>query len=80
MDRYAIYALVCGAVYVVGFPLAIFAVLFRRRHKLFGSNDDPFVVTTRTKYGFLYEVRAPCIMILLSLIAGTAHDCAFHLA
>ena len=55
--RYAVYALVCGIVYVVGFPLAVFVLLFRRRHKLFGDGSDPFVATTRAKYGFLYEVR-----------------------
>ena len=55
--RYAAYALLCGAVYVVGFPMGILVLLFRRRHKLFGSDADPFVATTRTKYGFLYEVR-----------------------
>ena len=56
--RYAIYALLCGVVYVVGFPLGVFVLLFRRRHKLFGSDADPFVATTRTKYGFLYEVSS----------------------
>ena len=54
--RYAAYALLCGAVYVVGFPLGILVLLFRRRHKLFGSDADPFVATTRAKNGFLYEV------------------------
>ena len=55
--RYAVYALLCGAVYVVGFPVGILVLLYRRRHKLFGSDTDPFVATTRSTYGFLYEVR-----------------------
>ena len=42
--------------YVVGFPLGVLLLLFRRRHKLFGSASDPFVATTRERYGFLYEV------------------------
>lgn len=53
---YAVYAVLCGVVYVVGLPLGVFIVLFRRRHKLFGDSADPFVATTRAKYGFLYEV------------------------
>ena len=56
--RYAAYALLCGVVYVVGFPLGILVLLYRRRHKLFGSDADPFVATTRAKYGFLYQVQS----------------------
>ena len=43
-------------VYVVGFPSTVFMLLYRRRHKLFGSDTDPFVHTTVLKYGFLYQV------------------------
>ena len=53
------YALLCGILYVVGLPLGVFVVLYRRRHKLFGSASDPFVATTKSKYGFLYEVYGP---------------------
>ena len=43
--------------YVVGFPLGVFVILFRRRHKLFGDEADPYVATTQSTYGFLYQVR-----------------------
>ena len=56
---YAVYALLCGVVYVVGFPLGVFVILYRRRHKLFGSDNDPFVATTKLKYGFLYTAYGP---------------------
>ena len=56
---FAIYAAICGVVYVVGFPLGVFIILFNRRRKLFGDAGDPFVTTTRAKYGFLYEVYGP---------------------
>ena len=62
--RYAVYALLCGAVYVVGLPLTVLVLLHRRRHKLFGSDSDPFVATTRAKYGFLYEVGNPPLWLL----------------
>ena len=45
--------------YVVGFQLGVFVILYRRRHKLFGDASDPFVETTRSTYGFLYEVYGP---------------------
>ena len=54
--RYAFYSLLIVAVYIVGLPLTVFIILFRRRHKLFGDPADPFVATTRSTYGFLYEV------------------------
>ena len=54
--RYAFYALMMGIVYVAGFPLGVLLILFRRRHKLHGDPTDPFVATTRSTYGFLYEV------------------------
>ena len=59
MSRYAVYALICGVVFTVGFPLSISMLLFHRRHKLFGDATDPFVATTRAKYGFLYEAYGP---------------------
>ena len=55
--RFAFYAVVVGVVYIVGLPVTVFVILYRRRHKLFGSATDPFVATTRTTFGFLYEVR-----------------------
>ena len=60
MDRFAFYSLLIVIVYVIGLPLVVFVILYRRRHKLFGDTADPFVATTRSTYGFLYEVR-PCI-------------------
>ena len=53
------YALICGIVFVAGFPISVFVVLFSRRHKLFGAGTDPFVVLTRARYGFLYEAYGP---------------------
>ena len=53
------YALICGVIFVVGFPLSIGVLLFRRRHKLFGDAADPFVATTRSTYGFLYNAYGP---------------------
>jgi hypothetical protein len=40
--------------YVVGLPAAVLWILWRRRHKLFGSPTDPFVASTRATFGFLY--------------------------
>jgi hypothetical protein len=39
----------------VGLPAAVLWILWRRRHKLFGSPTDPFVASTRATFGFLYE-------------------------
>ena len=36
-------------VYVVGFPLGVFIILYRRRHKLFGDASDPFVAQVRAE-------------------------------
>ena len=57
--RYAFYALVFGVVYVVGFPLGIFIILFKNRRSLFGTEGDGKVAATTAKYGFLYEVYGP---------------------
>ena len=54
---YAFYALVIGLVYIAGLPLTVLFILYRRRHKLFGEPNDPYVAATRDTYGFLYEVR-----------------------
>jgi hypothetical protein len=51
---FAIYGLVMAALYVVGLPAVVLCILWRRRHKLFGSPTDPFVESTRATYGFLY--------------------------
>ena len=45
-----------GIAFVVGLPVVVFVLLFRRRHKLFGDPHDPFVSTTAVTFGFLYEV------------------------
>ena len=66
--RYALYSLLIIIVFVIGLPLTVFVLLYRRRHKLFGDASDPFVATTRSAYGFLYEVRGldqPAIVVLL---------------
>jgi hypothetical protein len=52
---FALYALVVAVVYVAGLPAAVLWILWRRRHKLFGSPTDPFVASTRgATFGFLY--------------------------
>jgi hypothetical protein len=48
---YALYAGIMGALYVVGFPLAIFVILWRRRRTLFGPGSEE----TARVYGFLYD-------------------------
>ena len=53
------YAIAYGLVYVAGLPATVFVLLYRRRHKLYGDGGDPFVATTRAKFGFLYEVYGP---------------------
>jgi hypothetical protein len=52
---FAIYGLIMAAVYVVGLPATVLWILWRRRHKLFGADTDPFAATTRRTFGFLYE-------------------------
>ncbi len=59
LSRYAAYALIVGLLYIVGLPASVFVILHRRRHKLFGDSVDPFVATTKSTYGFLYEVYGP---------------------
>ncbi len=51
---FAIYGLIMAVLYVVGLPAAVLWILWRRRHKLFGSPTDPFVASTRATFGFLY--------------------------
>jgi hypothetical protein len=51
---FAVYGLVMAVVYVTGLPVAVLWILWRRRHKLFGSPSDPFVESTRAALGFLY--------------------------
>ena len=53
---FAFYALIIGLIYVAGLPIAVFVILFRRRHKLFGDATNAYVSKTRETYGFLYEV------------------------
>ena len=58
--RYALYAIVMGVVYILGLPLGVFIMLYRRRRKLFGSADaDPVVAATQATYGFLYLGYGP---------------------
>jgi hypothetical protein len=52
---FALYGLVMAVLYIVGLPAAVLWILWRRRHKLFGSLTDPFVASTRASLGFLYE-------------------------
>ena len=59
IDRYALYSIVMVIMYIVGLPLTVFVILYRRRHKLFGESGDPFVATTRRQFGFLYESYGP---------------------
>ena len=56
---YALYAVAVGVVYVAGLPITVFALLFRRRRTLFGDANDAAVSSTRSTYGFLYEVYGP---------------------
>jgi hypothetical protein len=51
---FAIYGLMMAVLYIVGLPAAVLWILWRRRHKLFGSPTDPFVASTRATFGFLY--------------------------
>jgi hypothetical protein len=43
------------AVYVVGLPLVIFVMLYKRRRNLFGPDSDENL----RKYGFLYDGYGP---------------------
>ena len=52
----AFYALIMGIVYIAGLPIAVFILLWSRRHKLFGDPGRVDVEVTRTTYGFLYQV------------------------
>jgi hypothetical protein len=52
---FAIYGLFMAVLYILGLPAAVLWILWRRRHKLFGSPTDPFVASTRATFGFLYE-------------------------
>ena len=59
LHRYAIYALVMGAVYVFGLPAGVLFLLYRRRHTLFGNSKDPLIATTQSTFGFLYLSYGP---------------------
>jgi hypothetical protein len=52
---YAVYAVIMIALYVVGLPLTLFLVLWRRRHNLFGEKS----AKNRLAFGFLYESYGP---------------------
>jgi hypothetical protein len=51
---FAIYGIMMAIVYILGLPASVLWILWRRRHKLFGSPTDPFVASTRETFGFLY--------------------------
>ena len=42
--------------YIVGMPLTVWLILYRRRNHLFASLDDDAAALTRSQFGFLYEV------------------------
>jgi hypothetical protein len=52
---FASYAAVMIAVYVVGLPLTVFLILYKRRHKLHGDNSK----ITKENWGFLYDMYGP---------------------
>ncbi len=52
----AIYAIVMAIVYVIGLPVVVFVLLFRRRHELF---KGPTSAAVKEQYGFLYVVYGP---------------------
>lgn len=52
---YALYALTMVVVFVVGLPLGIFLVLWRRRAHLHGPGSEE----TMHRFGFLYEAYGP---------------------
>jgi hypothetical protein len=56
---YAIYALTMFGLYVIGFPLLVFTILWRRRTRLFGSQYDAVVEANQKSYGFLYVTYGP---------------------
>ena len=52
---YALYALIMAILYVVGVPLVLSYLLFRRRKTLFGAGSDD----TQRDFGFLYLAYGP---------------------
>ena len=52
---YAVYGLLIVVVYVIGFPVGIFWLLFKRRHALFGPGSED----NMRKFGFLYDAYGP---------------------
>ena len=52
---YAVYAGLMGVVYVVGMPVTIVALLYKRRDKLFGPGSE----ANQRMYGFLYDGYGP---------------------
>ena len=63
------YGLLVAVFYVVGLPVTVFVLLWRRRHALFLSSvstdatvtsaSPEVVAKNRAKYGFLYEAYGP---------------------
>ena len=62
----AFYALIMGIVYIAGLPIAVFILLWSRRHKLFGDPGRVDVEVTRTTYAFLCQVLLPVEVINLT--------------
>ena len=56
---YAFYALLWGVLYVLGFPVVVFTLLYRKRSSLFGNTVDPVSKAVRSRYGFLYDAYGP---------------------
>ena len=54
--RYAVYAGVFGLLYVVGLPLGVFVILYRRRNELYSVECKEAAAANRERLGFLFEV------------------------
>ena len=52
----ATYGIIMCVVYIIGLPVTVFVLLYRRRNLLFGNPRDPAVAAVRRKYGFLYLI------------------------
>ena len=53
--------------YIIGLPLGVFIILYKRRRFLFETpasvGYDDVVETNRSNYGFLYEVWTRCPLL-----------------
>jgi hypothetical protein len=55
-QEYLVYSVVCMLVYVLGIPIAMFAILFRARYDIQHHPED---LATKMKYGMLYSSYEP---------------------